>query len=108
MLCSLDGARRHRTYRVRGKQQLHRHDVNKISFFICVLLQIIIIMPQYKEMSLARLKCELRKRDAKVTGRKWELFQQAKTAESCTCHTYDGVCLTCLMLELYLKIACNV
>ena len=36
-------------------------------------------MSQYEEMYLARLKCELRKRDGR--GRKWELFQQATTAE---------------------------
>ena len=60
-------------------------------------------------MSLvACLKCELRKRDARVTGRKWELFQQARTAESHTCLAYDGVCLTFLMLEHYFKIVCNV
>ena len=58
-------------------------------------------MSQYEEMSLARLKYELRKRDARVTGRKRELFQQAETAESHTCHTYDGVCLPCLMLVHY-------
>ena len=45
-------------------------------------------MWHYEEMSLTRLKYELRKRDARVTGRKWELFQQAKTAPSHTCHTY--------------------
>ena len=56
-----------------------------------------------KTFILARLKCELRKRDGRVTGRKWELFQQATTA-SCV----DGVCLTCLRLEHYFKIACNV
>ena len=38
-------------------------------------------MSQYEEMYLIRLKCELRKRDRRVTGRKWELFQQATTAE---------------------------
>ena len=32
-------------------------------------------------MYLARLKCELRKRNVRVTGRKWRLFQQATTAE---------------------------
>ena len=62
-------------------------------------------MWQYEEMSLTRLKYELRKRDARVTGRKWELFLQARTTASHTCHTYDGVCLTCLMLEHYFKIA---
>ena len=65
-------------------------------------------MSQYKEMSLARLKCDLRKRDARDTGRKWELFQQVRTTESHTCHTHDGVFLTYLMLEHYFKIACNV
>ena len=45
-------------------------------------------MSQYEEMSLALLKCEVRKRDARVTGRKWELFQQARSAESHTRHTY--------------------
>ena len=48
-------------------------------------------MSQYEEMSLARLKCELRIRDVRITGRKWELFHQARTAESHTCHTHDGV-----------------
>ena len=38
-------------------------------------------MSQYEEMYLARLKCELRKRDGRVAGRKCELFQQATTAE---------------------------
>ena len=38
-------------------------------------------MSQYEEMYLARLKCELRKRDGRVAGRKWELFLQATTAE---------------------------
>jgi hypothetical protein len=37
-------------------------------------------MSEYEEMYLARLKYELRKRDGRVTGRKWELFQQATTA----------------------------
>ena len=38
-------------------------------------------------MYLAHLKYILRKRDARVTGRKWELFQQAKlTAENYTTH----------------------
>ena len=38
-------------------------------------------MSQYEEMYLARLKCELTKRDWRVTVRKWELFQQDTTAE---------------------------
>ena len=38
-------------------------------------------MSQYEEIYLARLKCELRKRDGRVTGRKGKLFQQARTAE---------------------------
>ena len=59
-------------------------------------------------MSLARLKCDLRIRDARVMGRKWEFFQQARTAESHTCLTYDGICLAYLMLEHYFKIVCNV
>ena len=59
-------------------------------------------------MPLAHLKCTLRNRDARVTERKWELFQQARTAESHTCHTHRGVCVTYLMLEYYFKIACNV
>ena len=59
-------------------------------------------------MSLAYLKCILRKRDLRVMGRKWELFQQARTAESHTCHTHRGVCLTYMVLEHYYKIACNV
>ena len=49
-------------------------------------------MSQYEEVSLARLKCELRERDARVSVRKWELVQQARTAKSHTCVTYDGVC----------------
>ena len=61
-----------------------------------------------KNISLARLKYELRKRDARFTGRKWELFQQAKTAESHTCHVCIGVCLTFLMLEHYFVIAYDV
>ena len=56
------------------------HDVNKISLFMFLVL-IIIIMSQYEEMYLARLKCELRKRDGRGTGRKFELFQQGTTAE---------------------------
>ena len=36
-------------------------------------------MSQYEEIYLARLKCELRKCDGGVTGRKWELLQQATT-----------------------------
>ena len=64
-------------------------------------------MSQYEEIFLVRLKCELRKVDARVAGRKWELLQQARTAESHTCLTYDGVCLTHLILEHYFKIACN-
>ena len=59
-------------------------------------------------MSLAHLKCELRKSDARVTGRKWEMFQQARTAENHTCDTHRDVCLTYLMLKQYFKIACNV
>ena len=59
-------------------------------------------------MALAHLKCLLRKRDARVTGRKWELFQQARTAENHTGHTHRGVCLTYLMLEHYFEIACNI
>ena len=49
-------------------------------------------MSQYKEMHLARLKYELRKRDGRVTGRKWELFQQATPAELVVsvCHTSDA------------------
>ena len=39
-------------------------------------------------MYLARLKGELRKRDARVTGKNWELFHQARTAESHTCRTH--------------------
>ena len=58
-------------------------------------------MSPYENISLARLKCEQRKSDARVTGRNFELFQQAMTAESHTCHTCDDVCLTCLMLERY-------
>ena len=65
-------------------------------------------MSRYKDMCLPRRKCELRKLNASVTGRKLELFQQARTAESHTCHTYDGVCLTYLMLEHYFNIACDV
>ena len=42
-------------------------------------------MSQYEEMYLARLKCELRKRDGRVTGRKWVLFQEATTAELMVC-----------------------
>ena len=38
-------------------------------------------MLHYEEMYLARLKYELKKRDGRVTGRKWELFQQITTAE---------------------------
>ena len=63
-------------------------------------------MSQYEGTYLACLKCELRKRDGRVTGRKWELFQQATTAE--TELMPDGVYLTYLMLEHYFKIACNV
>ena len=37
-------------------------------------------------MSLGHLKCILMKGDARVMGRKWELFQQARTAESHTSH----------------------
>ena len=50
-------------------------------------------MSQYEEMSLARLKCELRKRYVRVTGRKWELFQKSRTAEShtwCLSHISDA------------------
>ena len=64
-------------------------------------------MSQYEEMSLARLKCELSKRDARETERKWELFQQAyKVLKSYMSH--DGICLTGMMLEHYFSIACNV
>ena len=59
-------------------------------------------------MSSARLKSELAKRDARVTETKCELFQQARIDEIHTCHIYDDVCLTCLMLEHYFNIACNV
>ena len=38
-------------------------------------------MSQYEDIYLARLKCELRKRDGRVTEIKWELFQQSTTAE---------------------------
>ena len=82
--------------------------------FRMFLVQIIIIISQYEEMSLAHLKCILRKGDARVMGRKLELFQQARTAESHTSHTRHrlepnrGVCLTYLMLEHYFKVACNV
>ena len=38
-------------------------------------------MSQYEEMYLARLRCELRKRDGRVKGIKWELVQQAITAQ---------------------------
>ena len=41
----------------------------------------IISMSQYEEMYLARLKYELKERDGRVTGKKWELFQQVTTAE---------------------------
>ena len=56
-------------------------------------------------MSLAYLKWIRRKGYARVTGRKWEFFEQARTAESLTCHTHRGVCLTYLMLEHDFKIA---
>ena len=47
------------------------------------------IISQYEEMSLAHLKCIPTRRDARVTGRKLELFQQARTVESHTCHTIE-------------------
>ena len=60
-------------------------------------------------MFLTHLKCMLMKRDARVTGIKWELFQQARTAESHTCHTHIEMSVSHnLMLEHYFKIACDV
>ena len=38
----------------------------------------ITILLQYVVMYLARLKCKMRKRDARDTERKWELFQLLK------------------------------
>jgi len=76
---------------VRGKRELHWHDVKKISVFICCLVQIIIIMSQYEEMYLGRLKCELRKHDGRVTGRKWKCFNKLQLLSKwCLSHMSDA------------------
>ena len=64
----------------------------------------IIIISLYEQMPLAHLKWILRKGYVRV----WEFVQQDRTAESHTCHTHRGVCLTYLMLDHDFKNACNV
>ena len=60
---------------IRGKQ-VFEHYVQKIIFSSFGYSKLVISMPQYGGMSLARMRDELRKRHAKVSGRKRDLIER--------------------------------
>ena len=61
-------------------------------------------MSQYEDMSLARLKYELMRELREENRNCFSKLELLKVI----CHTYVDVCLKCLMLEHYFKIAYDV